>query len=280
MKKFVLDEKRKVALILLIVTLVHSGLRFYIDTKNIYFYFLFVISNILVYKTCKLIFKDSLVSLLACIFNTFSLVAIKSSSYSIIYELCNFFILAITYFHAKIWRKGILKWYNLLPITLTVILGSLTHFLFLVFFAIVYLLYCLKTLKAKKYTNFLKYQISLLTSVLLYITAIVCFKLPIFNYTIANFNVLFNIFKCIILINQDFFNNLLLLFVIILGFVCYRKKCKKLKFNSQIYLFALPIIIYLFVISIFASCIEINTICYNLRIWFYYSSYLLEQELQ
>ncbi len=277
MKKFILDEKRKVALILLIATLVHSGLRFYIDMKNLYFYVLFAISNILVYKTCKLLFKDSLVSLLACFFNAFSLIAIQSGSYSIIYDLCNFFILAIAYFHAKIWRKNLLKWYNLLPIVLTVILGSLTHYLFLVFFAIVYLLYSLKTFKTKKYASFLKYQISIIVSVLLYIIAIFGFKLPISNYAIGNFNVLFNAFKCILLINQEFFNNLFLLFVIILAFVCYRKKCKKLKFNSQIYLFVLPIIVYLLVTSIFASCIEITSIIPIYSVFFISMFYLAKK---
>lgn len=258
MKKFVLNEKQKVIITLLIITLVHTCLRFYIGLRDVFFYILFAISNLLVYKTCKSLFKDSLISLLACVFNAFSVVAIESYNYSISYEFCNFLTLAITYFHIKIWRKNNFKIYKLLPIAISLVLGGLTGYLFYIYSGILYLIYSLKCLKNKNYKNFIKYQLIMLFSIAIYLVVFQFVTIP--QIAISTENIPQKIFNYILLINSDFLNSLFLLFVIIIGFICYSKKCKNLKFNSQMFLFILSLVAYLLVAMFLAPCADLGYI--------------------
>jgi len=258
MKKFILNEKQKVIIILLIITLVHTVLRFYMGLRNIFFYVSFAISNLLVYKTCKSLFKDSLISLLACIFNAFSIVAIKNYNYNIIYELCNLFTLAITYFHIKIWRKNNFKVYKLFPIAALFALGSLTGYNFFIYSTILYLVFTLKYFKNKNYNNLLKYQLAILLSCIIFIVIDHFISVPQISFATKNIPEKF--LNYILLINSDFLNKLFLLFIIIIGFICYRKKCKDLKFNSQMFLLVFPLAVYLLASMILAPCADLSYI--------------------
>lgn len=215
--------------------------------------FIFIISNIFIYKTSKLLFRNSLMTLLLCAINGFSIIALDSCTYIRMYELSNLFVLAITYFHIKLWRKSTISFKNLLPIAITFILGGLTHYYFFIFGFIIYLIYSIKCLHTKKYKNFGKYQFAIIISAIIY--------LLIFPYSIEhlliknssfsgteNYNIFVRLGTYLLLINNKFFNHLTLLFFIIIGFICYKKRTKKLRFNSQITLLICPIIVYLLII--------------------------------
>jgi len=213
---------------------------------------IFTISNILVYKTSKLLFRNSFFSILACVINGFSIIAIDSCIYIRMYELSNLFILAITYFHLKLWRKSDITFKDLLPIMLIFILGGLTHYYFFIYGFIVYLLYSIKCLRSKCYKNFGKYQLAIIISAIIY--------LLIFPYSIEHLLTKNNSFSgteylsifsrlrdYLLIVNNKFFNNTILLFITIIGFICIGKKYRKLKFNSQLRLFIFPIIVYLLI---------------------------------
>lgn len=222
---------------------------------------IFALSNVLVYKTSKLLFRNSLMALFVCVINGAAIVAIDSCMYIRMYELTNLFVLALTYFHVKMWRKDNITFKNLLPIMIIFILGGLTHYYFFIYGIIVYLLYSIKCLRKKNFKNFGKYQIAIIISAIIY--------LLIFPYSIEhileknnsftgteNLSIFTRLGSYLLLINNKFFNNLIILFIILIGFICYGKRTKKLKFNSQIVLFICPILFYLITAITFSPYIE------------------------
>lgn len=222
---------------------------------------IFAISNLLVYKTSKLLFRNSLMSLFTCVINGAAIVAIDSCTYIRMYELANLFILALTYFHIKLWRKDTVTFKNLLPIMIIFFLGGLTHYYFFIYGFILYLLYSIKCLRKKHFKTFAKYQAIIIISAILY--------LVIFPYSIEhilakntsfsgteNLGFFTRLGSYLLLINNKFFNNLIILFSMLIGFICYGKRTKKLKFNSQIILLICPIIVYLMVVILVSPYIE------------------------
>ena len=222
---------------------------------------IFAISNLLVYKTSRLLFRNSLMALFVCVFNGTAIVAIDSCTYIRMYELSNLFILALTYFHIKLWRKDTVTFKNLLPIMIIFLLGGLTHYYFFIYGFIVYLLYSIKCLRKKHFKTFAKYQAIIIISAVIY--------LFIFPYSVEHLltkNTSFTgtealglftrIGSYLLLINSKFFNSLIVLFIMIIGFICYGKRTKKLRFNSQLSLFILPILAYLLVVMVSSPYIE------------------------
>lgn len=214
---------------------------------------IFTISNIFVYKTSKLLFRTSLMSLFACVINGAAIIAIDSCTYIRMYELSNLFILAITYFHIKLWRKKNITFKDLLPIMIVFILGGLSHYYFFIFGFIAYLLYSIKCLRKKNYKNFAKYQVAIIISAMIYLLIFpyaiehLLFKNNSFSGT-QNYNIFVRLGSYLYLINNKFFNNLIILFTMLILFICYGKKSKKIRYNSHISLLLCPIIVYLLIV--------------------------------
>ncbi len=223
--------------------------------------FIFIISNILVYKTSKLLFRNSFMSLLCVTINGFSIIAIDSFLYIRMYELSNMFVLAITYLHIKLWRTHNVTYKNLLPIMIIFILGGLTHYYFFVYGFILYLLYSIKCIKNKHFKNLIRYQVAIIISAVIYLVIFpysiehLLFKNSSFSGT-EDYSIFVRLGNYLSLIHNKFLHNLLLPFVIIILFITYKKHNKHLRFNSQIYLLLFPIIIYLLVVIKFSPYIE------------------------
>lgn len=214
---------------------------------------IFAISSVFVYKISKIIFRNPLYSILMCFINGFSFVSINSSMYIRMYELCNMLILGTTYFHMKIWRAKELTLKSLLPVGIFLILGGLTHYYFFIYAFALYALYVFKCIKHKKYKNLLRYNLAIILSAAIY--------LLIFPYSIEH--VFFGyrgiqngsdatfIDKAktyLSIINKDFFNYILILVFIVIAVLCCKKRKTKIRLNSYIYMFIVPIILYLIMV--------------------------------
>lgn len=278
-----LNTRKKVVLIIVLITILQIGLRFYIGAQGLSFnvdevhsyslmnneqlsiiennnfsqwilfilnMFIFSISSIFVYKISKILFRNPLYCILMCFINGFSQISINSSMYIGTSELCNMFILGITYFYMRIWRTKHLTWKRLLPITILNVLGGLTNFSFFIYAFVLYCLYTIKCIKNKNYDNCFKYQIAIALSIITYLCT-----LPHFiNYILAlenpiiffNFsNTLDKSIEYFKIINKEFFNTILIIVFVAITLICCKKRKTKIIINSQIYMFIFPIILYL-----------------------------------
>lgn len=219
----------------------------------------FAISNIFIYLIAKTIFKNPIYALLTCLINGFTLIALNSSLYIRMYELCNLNILISTFLHLKIYNKEKLKISYAILITICLILGGLTHYYYFIYVFMLATIYIIKCIKEKKYKNLGLYLAGIIISA--------CIYLLIFPYAISHMffgyrgigtkvNVLKNLFGYIWIINKEFFNYLLPLTLAVIIISCLRKKKRKLNLNKKIFLLLIPILIYLIVVILKAPYVE------------------------
>lgn len=213
----------------------------------------FAISNIFIYLICKKLFKNPIHAIIVCIINGFTLIALDSAIYIRMYELCNLNILAITYLHIRIFNKENLTVKDLIPISICLMIGGLTHYYYFVYVVVLYLIYVIKCIKSKKYKNLIKYTVFVTLSA---ITYLIIFPYSIshifFGYRGINNNNDIGIFVktagYLNILNNRIFNNLFILLVIITYLICRKKTKKNIKFNSDIKLLIIPIIVYLLLV--------------------------------
>lgn len=220
---------------------------------------IFAISNIFIYLIAKTIFKNPIYAILTCLINGFTLIALNSSLYIRMYELCNLNILIITFLHLKIYNKEKLKMSYAILITICLILGGLTHYYYFIYVFTLAIIYITKCIKTKKYRNLGIYIAGIIIAAGVY--------LLIFPYAISHIlfgyrgvgtsvNILNNFVGYIWIINKELFNYLLPLALAILVFACLNKKKRKINLNKEIYLLLIPSLIYLIVVTLKAPYVE------------------------
>lgn len=172
-----------------------------------------------------------------------------SSSYPITYELTNLFVLLITYFHLILWRKKHISFLTLFAIMLTVFIGNLIHYSFFVCALVLFVIYIVKCVKSRNYSNLARY----ITFMLLGFTTSFLVGKSLYSHVLLGlettskfklFNVNLEKLKYITIINYGFFHKLFFLFVAIVGIVCYKKSNRKIKWNSATLIFSIPIVFY------------------------------------
>ena len=220
---------------------------------------IFAISNIFIYLIAKIIFKNPIYALLTCLINGFTLIALNSSLYIRMYELCNLNILIITYLHLKIYNKEKLKISYAIIITICLILGGLTHYYCFIYVFTLAIIYISKCIRTKRYRNLVLYLASTIIAAGVY--------LLIFPYAISHIlfgyrgvgtsvNILNNLLGYMWIINKEFFNYLLPLVLVLTIVACLKKKKRKLNLSKKIYLLLIPILIYLIVVILKAPYVE------------------------
>ncbi len=220
---------------------------------------IFTISSVMIYLISKEIFKNQIYAVITCLINGFTLIALNSSLYIRMYELCNLNILIITYLHFKIYNKEQVKILNILPISLFMILGGLTHYYFFIYAFAIYIIYSIKCIKTKRYKSLIKYNLVVLVGAIIYI-AIFPYAIShiFFSYRGVNaeVNVIENIKGYLTKINEGFFNRLLPLIILTIGLIAIKPKKINVKINKKIYLLVIPILIYLLAIILNAPYVE------------------------
>lgn len=224
----------------------------------------FVCSNYFIYQISKIIFKNPIYGIFACIINGLSLISLNSSSYIRMYELANLMTLILTWGHIRIWKKEKIKWKDCILISVAFILGGLTHYYVLLYGLGIYLVYTWKCWRAKQYNSLKKYQISVACSGILY--------LCIFPYAIEHIffsyrgmnntgkpNWILQISGYLQILNKEIFHYLAIPFIIILIFL-YKKNRNKNSKENILYLLIIPIILYLCIVISKAPYIEVRYI--------------------
>lgn len=125
----------------------------------------FILLQIFLYKTVKIISKSEVAALLCCFFYGASVGCMSTFVYIRMYALMAMFAVITTYFHAVLYYEQNLK--KTLPqIFIITLCGCLTNHFFPVYAGVLSACFCLWYLLRKKYKQFIIYSVSMLTSVI------------------------------------------------------------------------------------------------------------------
>jgi len=235
--------------------------------------FINIFCTILVYLITKKIFKSDKYALLIAAVSGVSSSTLNAILYIRMYELCAFNILLTLYLHLKIENKEA-KILDYILIGITALIGSLTHYYYLFFLAVIYIMYIVNYIRKKEYKLAIKYTASMVVTGIL--------SIAIFPYSIShmfkgnrgtgaisnltgNAETWLNIAKYIGNLFINVFGNMGFVFVVILiGIAIYKLvKNKKLEIkneNKLMWIITIPTLVYFILIAIMSPYIELRYI--------------------
>ena len=244
---------------------------------------IFAISNYFIYQIGKKLTKSPIYALLICLINGFTIIVLESFLYIRMYALCNLMVLILVKVHLDLNEKQELHTKDILLLVISLVLGGLTHYYYFIFALGIYLVYTKKKIAEKAWKNLAYYQLGIVIAGLLY--------LPIFPFSIDHIlwgergvsaqngtNLAFQIGSYLILINQNFFNNLTIAFLIVL-YLLYHADKKKVEKIAEMEFIWFPILLYLCIVILQAPYVEIRYIipiasCFNIWVVILVKNYL------
>lgn len=231
---------------------------------------IFVITSIMIYLIANKIFKNKLYAVLVVLINGFTLAAIDTTIFIRMYALNALNLLIISYLHIINYNKQELKLKDLFIMSIFIVLGSLTHYYYLVFLFILYIIYMAKFIKGKNIKNAVKY------TVMMVISAII--SLCIFPYSfvhmfmgyrgqeaISSLEKLSSMWTSLGgylgILNNYVFNGLFIVILAIALIIVAVKLIKNKKItitvkNRELILIGIPTIIYFIIIGLISPYIE------------------------
>ena len=235
---------------------------------------IFIISSIIIYLLANKIFENKWYALLLVLINSFAISAIESTVFVRMYALNALNLLIISYLHICNLDKDTLTKKQLIPMAICIIIGSLTHYYYLVFLFVLYVMYMIYNIRKKNIQNALKYTIMMATSALV--------SLAIFPYSfihifmgyrgagaISNLektNQMWNSFKRYLeILNTSAFNGLLI-FLLAIGIAVIVYKLVRTKTltievkNRKFWFMFIPAVFYFVLVAIVSPYQEIRYI--------------------
>lgn len=224
----------------------------------------------------KLLFekeKSKEISLVIALMSSLTLAAITNAIYIRMYSLSALNIVITSYLHMKLLDSKKPSYKLLICIGISALIGSLTHYYYLFYLGIIFVMFAIKYISKKQYKDLIKY---VLTFVLAGITSLLIFPHSIthmfFGYrgqgAISNLTSVSSFITSIRLYIEKIkvfgFNNLLYaILVIMLALIIY-KKMNKIKLieskNKYIKYIVLPTVVYFILTSIASPWIELRYI--------------------
>lgn len=215
---------------------------------------IFIITNFFVYRISQSLFKSSVCTLLTIAFNGFAIVSLESFLNNSVYELSNLILVTIIYCHIKIWRRKFeIKYLVFIFILLTC--GEIISRYFFACIIAMNIVYTIKMVKNKRYSNLIKYQILTITSIIIGFAVNYLTLKNNIMFNLENIHIVNNMLNYFNFLNKGFFNSLLLP-VIIIYLLFIRRKSNKTTKNSAGFLLLSTVLIYSCVLVIFMPKIE------------------------
>ncbi len=125
---------------------------------------IYAISSIFIYLIANKIFNNKVYALLMVLINTFSYAAIETTIFIRMYALNGLNLLMVLYLHMCCLNKENLSLKQLIPMSILIIIGSLTHYYYLVFLFVLYVIYMLYNICKKNFKNAIRYTIMMVIS--------------------------------------------------------------------------------------------------------------------
>lgn len=236
--------------------------------------FIFVLSSIFIYLIANKVFKNKLYAMFIVLVSGFTIASIETTIFIRMYALNALNLLIVTYLHIINYKKENLGLKELIPMSICTILGSLTHYYYLIFLLILFIMYAVKFVRRKDFINLIKYIVMLAISALV--------SLAIFPYSfvhifigyrgagaVSNLKQIEEMWSSLgiyfRILNSNVFNGVLIFIVLlILGIGIYRiLKNKKIILtfkNTTLWLTLLPSITYFVIVALVSPYREIRYI--------------------
>lgn len=225
---------------------------------------IFIITSIMIYLVANKIFKNKLYAVLVVLINGFTLAAIDTTIFIRMYALNALNLLIISYLHIINYNKQELKIRDLCIMSVFIILGSLTHYHYLVFLFILYVIYMIKFIRNKNVKNAVKYTCMMIVSAII--------SLCIFPYSFVHMfmgyrgqeaiaslekiQTMWNsLGQYLVILNNHVFNGMLVLILAIIAVIAIMKIAKNKKLtisftNKEFLLVLIPTLIYFTIIAL------------------------------
>ena len=231
--------------------------------------FIYLIIKKLLKGTEKCNEKAAILALISSI----TLSSINNAIYIRMYALSTLNIVITTYLHLKLLDEKNNNYKLLFGIGLSALIGSLTHYYYLFYLAMLFIMFVIKYIKEKRYNELGKY---ICTLVIAGAVSLIIFPYSIqhmfFGYrghgAIANLTNISEFFKNIILyllvINVYGFNNILFFLLIFMLVIIIYKKVKKIQLidtkNKYIIYILFPTLFYSVLVALSSPWIELRYI--------------------
>ena len=251
--------------------------------------FMYLILNKILKDKYKYKEKSAIIAMISSLV----LASITNVIYIRMYALSTLNVLITTYLHLKLLDKKEIDYKLLTFIGISALAGSLTHYYYLFYLAMMFILFAIKYIKEKRYKELIAYTV---TMCIAGVTSLIIFPYSIkhlfFGYrgqgALSKLTQISEFLKSIALYIQKFnrhaFNGLLfILLALIVGLGIYKKVNKKKIFenkNQYIKYIAIPTAFYTLLVSLSAPWIELRYIMPVCGLVFILIIYLLENVLE
>ena len=235
---------------------------------------IFIAISILIYLIANKIFKNKIYAIFLVLVNGFTLAAIDTTVYIRMYALNALNLLIISYLHIINYNKNELRLKDLVIMSVFIIIGSLTHYYYLVFLFVLFVIYVMKFVKEKNIKNLLKYIGTMIVSAII--------SLAIFPYSfvhmfmgyrgtgaisnLSNIEQMWNsLGKYLGILNNNAFNGVLIIIVLAAFIIGIYKvmKNKEITFrfkNKEFWLMFIPTLVYFTIVALVSPYQEVRYI--------------------
>lgn len=251
--------------------------------------FMYLILNKILKDKYKYKEKSAIISMVSSLV----LASITNVIYIRMYALSTLNVLITTYLHLKLLDKKEIDYKLLTFIGFSALAGSLTHYYYLFYLAMMFIMFAIKYIKEKRYKELIAYTV---TMCIAGVTSLIIFPYSIkhlfFGYrgqgALSKLTQISEFLKSIKMyikkFNRHAFNGLLfILLALIVGLGIYKKVNKKKIFenkNQYIKYIAIPTAFYTLLVSLSAPWIELRYIMPVCGLVFILIIYLLENVLE
>ena len=232
---------------------------------------IFVFITIFTYLISKKIFSNKEKALVLAFVSSITMASLTNVIYIRMYALSTLNILITTYLHMRLLDCEKTNYKLLLGIGISALIGSLTHYYYLFYLAMLYLIFAIKYIKEKNFKKLIGYTVVMVSAGLI--------SLAIFPYSINHMffgyrgqgfisklidvpQFLKGVGGYLLKVNKFVFNKVLIVILAIMLITIVFKFIKKIKIekNRYIKLLLLPTIFYFILVSVASPWIELRYI--------------------
>lgn len=236
--------------------------------------FIFIATSILIYFIANRIFHNKVYGVFMVLINGFTLASIDTTIFIRMYALNALNLLIITYLHMKNFNKSELTIKDCSIMSVFIIIGSLTHYYYLVFLFILFIMYMIKFIKEKNAKNIIRYLGAMVISGLI--------SLAIFPYSfvhmfmgyrgtgaissLTDFGAMWNSFeKYVEILHHNVFNGIfgwiVLVGLLVIVYKLIKNKQITIKVeNKEFWLMWIPTVIYFTIVAFVSPYQELRYI--------------------
>ena len=220
---------------------------------------IFVFSAILIFAIARRLTKNDWLALAITLFVGLTAAALNTTIYIRMYELAAFNVLLISYL--ALWLTGLKKfqWHHMIPITLALAVGALTHYHYLFYAGTLSIILLYQLFKTKRQNDAIKYIVAAVATaviVLIIFPTILSHLLHGHPHSVNYFSAFLNIPWYLSIIDKGLFNYLGIVLVgvaVATIFLRHKKKSSKIP-----WILIIPSLVYFLIVAVTSPWVELR----------------------